>query len=179
MADHEEFDGLCEECHEKEASCTVAVMIGGQVTHRHLCGDCLAKMNATIAAGGVKHLISTIMAALTGPAGEGEKAAPAPEEEILCPQCRMAFSTVRKTGRVGCAGCYRAFEKQLIPALESAHGSAQHEGRRPLRSENEQNRRARCDELTRQMEQAVAIEDYETAALLRDQRNALMQKEDA
>ena len=46
-------------------------------------------------------------------------------------------------------------------------------------SESDQKRRARHQELVRLMEQAVALEDFETAAQLRDRINALAQEEDA
>ena len=39
---------LCEECKLNEASYTISVMVGGEVTTRHLCGDCMAKMNMDI-----------------------------------------------------------------------------------------------------------------------------------
>ena len=40
---------LCEECKTNEASYTISVMVGGEITTRHLCGDCMAKMNMDIA----------------------------------------------------------------------------------------------------------------------------------
>ena len=57
--------------------------------------------------------------------------------------------------------------------LQQIHGRVQHAGRRPLESEEAQRTRTRQEELTRLMQQAVALEDFETAALLRDQIHAL------
>ena len=36
---------LCEECHQNEAVYTISVMMGEAMTQRHLCADCMAKMN--------------------------------------------------------------------------------------------------------------------------------------
>ena len=36
---------LCEECKVNEASYTISVMVGGEITTRHLCGDCMAKIS--------------------------------------------------------------------------------------------------------------------------------------
>ena len=57
---------LCEECKTNEASYTISVMVGGEITTRHLCGDCMAKMNMDIASGNIKSLLSTILSAITG-----------------------------------------------------------------------------------------------------------------
>ena len=36
---------LCEECHVNEANFTVSVVAGEETTVRHLCADCMSKMN--------------------------------------------------------------------------------------------------------------------------------------
>ena len=53
----------------------------------------------------------------------------------------------------------------------------QHAGRKPLDSEEAQRSRSRHEELQRQMEQAVAQEQFELAARLRDQLRALADEE--
>ena len=57
---------LCEECKVNEATYTLSVMMGDEVTTRHLCGDCMARMNMTLSAGNIKNLLSSILSAITG-----------------------------------------------------------------------------------------------------------------
>lgn len=57
--------------------------------------------------------------------------------------------------------------------LLQIHGRVQHAGRRPLATAEDQRKRTAAETLQRQMEQAVALEDFETAAQLRDQLRAL------
>ena len=142
---------LCEECKTNEASYTISVMVGGEITTRHLCGDCMAKMNMDIASGNIKSLLSTILSAITG----------------------MTLSEFTRTGHLGCPKCYEAFREQLQPMLLQIHGRVQHAGRQPLSTAEEQRKRSATEQLQRQMEQAVALEDFETAAKLRDQIRAL------
>ena len=165
---------LCEECKVNEASYTLSVMVGDEVTTRHLCGDCMAKMNMNIASGNIKSLLSSILSAITGNDTPEEKQA-----EVVCPRCRTTLSQFTKTGRLGCPACYEAFHEQLQPMLLQIHGRVQHAGRRPLRTEVAQRTRNLREELERQMEQAVAVEDFETAATLRDRLRALAEKEAA
>lgn len=159
---------LCEECKTNEASYTISVMVGGEITTRHLCGDCMAKMNMDIASGNIKSLLSTILSAITGDTAPGSA-----EKDVICPRCGMPLSEFTRTGHLGCPKCYEAFREQLQPMLLQIHGRVQHAGRQPLSTAEEQRKRSATEQLQRQMEQAVALEDFETAAKLRDQIRAL------
>ena len=159
---------LCEECKTNEASYTISVMVGGEITTRHLCGDCMAKMNMDIASGNIKSLLSTILSAITGDTAPGSA-----EKDVICPRCGMTLSEFTRTGHLGCPKCYEAFREQLQPMLLQIHGRVQHAGRQPLSTAEEQRKRSAAEQLQRQMEQAVALEDFETAAKLRDQIRAL------
>jgi len=163
---------LCEECKVNEASYTLSVMVGDEVKTRHLCGDCMAKMNMNIASGNIKSLLSSILSAITGNDTPAEQ-----QPEVVCPRCRTTLSQFTKSGHLGCPACYEAFHEQLQPMLLQIHGRVQHAGRRPLATEDAQRSRYRQEDLTRQMEQAIAVEDFETAARIRDQLKALAEKE--
>ena len=118
---------LCEECKTNEASYTISVMVGGEITTRHLCGDCMAKMNMDIASGNIKSLLSTILSAITGDTAPGSA-----EKDVTCPRCGMTLSEFTRTGHLGCPKCYEAFREQLQPMLLQIHGRVQHAGRQPL-----------------------------------------------
>ncbi len=47
-----------------------------------------------------------------------------------CPVCGMAFEEFRRTGLLGCANCYRAFRRELMPTLRSVQGDTVHRGKR-------------------------------------------------
>ena len=178
MADHETGYVLCEECGVNAACYTISVMMAGQVKQRHLCPEYMAKMNMSIATGNIRQLLSAIMTAITGtqaPAAGGAGAEAV--EDIVCPRCDTALSQFTKSGRLGCPGCYEAFRAQLMPMLQQIHGRVQHAGRKPLDTEEAQRSRSMHETLQRQMEEAVAAEDFEKAAQLRDQLRALAEGE--
>ena len=54
---------LCEECHVNEANFTVSVMVGDEVTTRHLCADCMSRMNADLIKGSI---LSSVLKAISG-----------------------------------------------------------------------------------------------------------------
>jgi len=174
---------LCEECGERDAVLTVSVLADGGRTTRHLCRECMVRLNPAMNAGNFRNLLSSLMTAIAGnrpePQAQAEEEKPSipPEEDISCPRCGMSLSRFMAGGHLGCAGCYDTFRTQLQPMLLQIHGRTQHAGRRPLDSRTEQSARNRREQLTQLMQQAVAVEDFETAAQLRDQLRAMAAEE--
>lgn len=159
---------LCEECNTRESAYTVSVVVEGQITVRHLCQECMSRMNMDLRSGNIKTLLSSILSAISG-----KETPETGKEDITCPRCQTSLVQFTKTGRLGCPRCYETFREQLQPMLLQTHGRVQHAGRRPADTREIQERRERQAELTRRMEQAVAEEDFETAAQLRDQLRAM------
>ena len=74
---------------------------------------------------------------------------------------------------LGCAGCYQAFKSELTPLIARVQGRSQHAGRRPPVSPEEEERLRQAEALRAQMEAAVAVENFEEAARLRDALRAM------
>ncbi len=55
---------LCEECHVNEANFTVSVVAGEETTVRHLCADCMSRMNSDLMKGNMRSLLSTVLNAI-------------------------------------------------------------------------------------------------------------------
>lgn len=53
------------------------------------------------------------------------------ESALSCSMCGTTLCSVKRTGLVGCAGCYSAFREQLAPALSYIQWDSRHEGKRP------------------------------------------------
>ena len=162
---------LCEECKTNEAHYAISVMVGDQVTIRHLCEGCASRMHMNLTGGNIRSLLNPILSAITAPTDQEETVSP--ENDVICARCGTSLSAFQKSGRLGCPGCYDAFREQLQPMLQQIHGRVQHAGRQPLTTEDAQRTRTRREAITRQMEQAIALEDFETAAVLRDQLRAI------
>ena len=151
---------LCEECGKRPADVLMTAVVNGKSTTRHLCRECLKKYQA----GDLHGVLAAVLSAMAD-----QKQAP----DIACPYCGETYAEFQKTGMLGCARCYQAFRKELTPLLARVQGRAQHAGRRPPVSEEEQAREARMAELRKLMEQAVQEENFEEAARLRDELRAM------
>jgi protein arginine kinase activator len=86
-----------------------------------------------------------------------------------CPTCGMSFAEFRQKGVVGCPDCYEAFERQLAPMIERAqNGATSHSGKCPARGGASIDRQLQIQRMIKELEDAVAAEQYERAAELRD-----------
>ena len=100
-----------------------------------------------------------------GAAEEIEKGAPAKK----CAVCGFSQADFKKTGRLGCSECYGTFSEGLGSLLKAMHKGTEHVGKLPERAQrvNALNRRMRS--LNENLQKAVAAENYESAASLRDE----------
>jgi protein arginine kinase activator len=96
-----------------------------------------------------------------------------PESTAACSVCGMTFAKFRETGRLGCPNDYEVFRTELKPLLENIHGNLRHVGKVPKRLPVDARRQTELIKLRQEIQQAVAIEDYERAAKLRDQIDSL------
>lgn len=79
-----------------------------------------------------------------------------------CPVCGFGIEDYRRTGHLGCPDCYSVFARELDPNAPAADTQAENEAPSITRAR-----------LQKELQKAVAMEDYELAATLRDQINAL------
>lgn len=94
-------------------------------------------------------------------------------DQMVCPNCGITFGEFRKIGRLGCPHDYIAFEDELMPLIENIHGETQHVGKIPKRAPQASQRHFHLIRLRNQLRAAVDEENYEEAARLRDQIQAL------
>jgi protein arginine kinase activator len=136
----------------------------------HLCEQCARERNLLPDPPGpqidLTALMNLLMMPLNKPTAE-LAAAPDPS----CPACGLTYAAFKAEGRFGCAHDYDAFLQVLEPLLERVHRATAHDGKQPLTAR----RAAELDALKSRMRSAVASEDYEQAARLRD---LIRQKED-
>ncbi len=102
---------------------------------------------------------------------------PAPrrvERPTACVECGSTFARFRKTGLLGCPDCYGAFARQLDTVVaRSQNGANAHVGRVPDQSSELVDLQALRRSLIEELDRAVASEQYERAANLRDRLNTL------
>ncbi len=104
------------------------------------------------------------------------------KEKPPCPSCGISMAEITKHKRLGCPDCYDHYAQELDGVLKNAHDEhTVHVGKTPKIHTNFLKPEDILIRLKRKMEAAVAKEDYETAAILRDEitraEDAKMQKQ--
>jgi len=145
---------LCEEA----ATVHLSQVVHGKVTKVHLCEHCAQKGGATDPA--VFQLADALTAATPMPA-------------LTCPRCGFTDLDFRKRGRLGCPACWDTFGEALDALLLKVQHEPAHFGRAPAGVVPVAQLRRRLDAARAEMAAAVAGEDFDLAARLRDEIAAL------
>lgn len=86
-----------------------------------------------------------------------------------CPICAFTLQDYKNVGRLGCSECYNVFEEEILPLLAQIQPDSQHRGKTPVKAKKRETKTHAISDLEQQLSLAVAREDYERAAKLRDQ----------
>ena len=152
----------CEKCGKNTATTHIHSVVNGVVHDMNLCSVCAAQNGYT---SGSHNSLAGMLASMFGEfLNTG-----IPTNSVHCPICGATFSDIAKSGKVGCAECYKTFESDLMPYLKRVHGSTKHVGVVPNNApimvvENKET----VDSLRMQLNRLVTEERYEEAAVVRD-----------
>lgn len=89
-----------------------------------------------------------------------------------CPACGFTHADFKKSGRLGCPTCYDHFAEGLETILRGMHKGVRHVGKIPLRCKDS-DRSGKLKALQQKLNKAIADENFERAAELRDEIKAL------
>ena len=165
---------MCEECGQRAAKFHLMTIINGDRVERNLCPTCMAKHQKQLPGLDFSNLAGILNSILEGTRGAEEQARQdAQFEGCVCEQCGMTYLEFQKCGMLGCANCYQAFKTPMTALLQRVHGNTQHAGRVPGGVHSGTSIRMNIDRLRQKLQKAVADEEYEQAAKLRDTIRAL------
>lgn len=160
----------CSEC-KKPIAFRYTEIVGDNLTQFHCCADCPV-LKRKLAAASEKMPLQQISGLQAG---------------LACGSCGTTLDTVRMGSLLGCSSCYDVFEEVILNELQSARKIPSrinlvkktmpiHIGRSPG-EKGEINPAMRLLALNEALEATLKREDYEQAALLRDQIRALKEEE--
>lgn len=171
---------LCEKCHQNEATVHLSQTRQGKTVEYNLCEQCAQQQ-------GLSQHISSYLGSIFGQGFGGSifnTAGGIPAfgntgiSNAVCHSCGQSYEEFRRTGLFGCSKCYSEFAEQLEPVFRRVQGSIRHSGRQlsgaPKRDSATQ--KSKIEMLRSRLQEAVAAEDYEKAARIRDEIRTLEPK---
>ena len=157
---------LCEICHLREATIRFTQVVNLEKKEITICQECAEKKGLSNPIAGLQKFLGGLISAdqFTDVFEDDQKKEP---EDTICTTCGTSWNGFKNGGLFGCGHCYRSFEKNLKILLRRIHGSNKHIGNRPARL-REVNNDLDLNQLKTKLQKAIAQENYEQAARLRD-----------
>lgn len=170
---------LCQNCGKREATTHIKRVVNGETSESHFCAECASSLGYKDVFSGWGLNFSDL---LGGFLGENVTPHGTLVSGHRCAKCGSSWNDIVREGKVGCAECYRTFYDKLLPSLQRIHGRTRHTGKvsgsagkhEPVQQKTEQElKEEKIELLKKQMSEAVAEQDFEQAAKLRDEIRAL------
>lgn len=193
---------LCEQCKKREATVRYVEVVNGVKTEHNLCGHCAAQLDigqfSAMFEGefSLASLLSGLLGIQDTEKNDGKFAG------VVCPTCGTTYENFVESSRFGCADCYSVFGPLLGENIRHLQGSERHVGKRPdfvIREEaakaeeraaettvsGDENVEDALPKLTNEerirllqarIKDALRREDYEEAAVLRDEIRGLKEE---
>lgn len=157
---------FCQQCQKREANVHFTQVKNGNKVEMYLCSQC-AEKNGQFSFSPQLNLGGFLWGVPGFGGGMGFAEIEQPRE-VHCDICGISFDDFRKTGKLGCANCYRVFRENLSPILRRLHGSTDHTGKVPVKLSECIRTTDELEKLRSELAVAIGDEQYEKAAELRD-----------
>ena len=161
---------LCCVCKEKEAKVHLTQIVGDKMQKVDLCEGCAAQKGVNDPAG---FSLADLLLGL-GASQEIEQAAGG--SELKCRTCGFTQADFKKAGRLGCSHCYLTFSEGLEGLLKSMHKGTKHVGKVPQAYQQSRDLAEKLKALQKKLDKAVAEENFEQAAVMRDEIKTTREK---
>ncbi|AYC30643.1 UvrB/UvrC motif-containing protein [Paenisporosarcina cavernae] len=167
---------ICENCKQRPAKVTVTQVVNGEQVNRHYCEVCaqnLHPFHVEAAHQDPLAIHQLLQNWFNVPTQESTQRAQS-DQPLKCDTCDWTFRQFLNKGKFGCADCYDSFRKQLPGVFKRLHnGNTKHVGKTPGGFERVIELKKQIESLRAQMQEAVAEENFEEAATLRDEARML------
>lgn len=161
---------VCNVCGQNEATIHLTEILNNQMVEVHLCENCAEQKGADFKS----HFdFNKLLASL---ADFDAELRPEHLSKLICKDCGMSYEEFGRTGRLGCANCYGAFEKLLLPLVKRVQRDVRHVGKVPAKAPGEVKRVLELRELQERLRKSIQEETFEEAARIRDQIQQLEEK---
>lgn len=165
---------LCEKCKKNEAKINLITVVNGQKHEIWLCENCVKDISnipffSSIGQNANIPFQSMLTEMLSNADNNKVNIDNNKIKEIVCSNCGLTYDEFKKTGKLGCSDCYEEFKIVLEPRIKSLQAGVKHVGKIPKMKGEEFMRRRKLKNLKEEMQKLIVAEEYERAAIVRDE----------
>src|SRR6184192_1951425 len=161
---------LCDICKQNVATVHLTQMVEGKTKKVDICEACSKEKGVDDPTG------FSLADLLLGLGAAQEIAQASTGGELRCPACGFTQADFKKAGRLGCAECYGTFAEGLEGLLKTMHKGTKHIGKVPQSLQQSRDLSEKLKTLQKKLDKAVADEDFEQAAQVRDEMKSTRDK---
>lgn len=162
---------LCEMCKKNDAVFYVTKVVNGNKEEIRLCEHCAKKFDGfnmvnemgILSPFSFQNVLSGLMDYIE------ESQSDKLDTEVSCKNCGMTLSEFKDKGLMGCNECYENFSETVNPIISRVQGKIEHVGKIPKKCGKEIIEKKKIEGLKQELQKAIALEQYEKAAEIRDE----------
>lgn len=154
---------MCDICGVRDAMVVVQQVSNNVRKEVHLCLQCAAQRGLSTHNGKLEMSLAGLFDSISNNK----------KNQRHCPVCGTSSGELSKHQRLGCPECYNIFNEELRLILEERGVGGTYTGSMPHRLANFKSVLVDRMQLKVKLEQSVALEEYEKAAMYRDRLKAL------
>lgn len=153
----------CDGCGDPNPTVHLTEVVNGEVTEVHLCPKCASsKIDELKKPFNMSDFLTELI--------DIDESGASRPKKLECKNCSMTYAGFKEVGRMGCAQCYDVFSAQLPPLLQRIHGAKRHVGKAAVKQGSDtESLRTKVEDLKTALDRAVKTEEFESAAVIRDQ----------
>lgn len=163
---------ICDVCKKNQADISVEQVVDKRVKHLFLCRDCARKMGFEMFSENIDISVTNLFNKYST---EKQKAE---QPSVCCPYCGIKLSDIKAKRKIGCPNCFLYFQQEIFSILKKVKTDLRYTGQLQSCAAKEFTERLTVNELKQKLQNALNAEEYEQAALLRDELKALEKKDD-
>lgn len=170
---------LCESCKKNEATIHITKIINGVKRETNLCEKCAKEkqgleFNGDLFDAGTPFTFQNILSGIVDYINQANNIDK--NVEPVCSNCGTTYSEFKKTGLLGCSQCYKNFKQTVMPIINRVQLGYEHTGKIPKKLGKNIIEKKRVVTLKEELQKAIAAEEYEKAAELRDKIKELQRE---
>ena len=154
---------ICQNCQKRPATTHIKHTLNGDITEMYVCSECASKQGLGMLGNTAINVGNLFGGIFSAPILRDS------DEHERCTACKTAFREIVQSGTVGCPECYIQFYDRLQPSIQRIHGKTTHVGKIATSGSVQIRQKQELSKLREELTKALAKQEYERCAQLRDQ----------
>lgn len=158
----------CDFCHDRIAEIFIEKGEGDEKYMIHLCTECARKGEFDLQGRNLEGSVRKLLVNLKESLGETSS----------CPVCGQTLNEMRRHHVAGCPRCYTEFASEIETYFEKQGKTGDYRGTVPMRYEQKRSILESRASLQNKLDESIANEEYEKAAVYRDKLKEFDERND-